>query len=187
MGRICFLQINKIKCKAGDTNLGVFRTLMVSKARKLNQIIREWIQIEKKGGVWRLRYTVFQCLDDGLLGRKYKRDWDVTFRDEEGKWVVSWKPSEECVAVRWTDGLCEMVVKRKEIEDRGITTVFSNMEAVGELSIQWRGWGESLIWIVSKENKKRVIKSKKYRQGEEEFCSKRKWGPCWKQRWIKDF
>ena len=27
--------------EAGDTNLGVFRTLVVSKARKLNQIIRE--------------------------------------------------------------------------------------------------------------------------------------------------
>lgn len=47
---------------------------------------------------------------------------------------MSWKPSEECVAMRWTDGLCEMVVKRKEIEDGGITTVFSNMEAVGDLS-----------------------------------------------------
>jgi len=29
-----------------------------------------------------------------------------------------------------------MVVKRKEIEDGGITTVFSNMETVGDLSIQ---------------------------------------------------
>ena len=40
---------------------------------------------------------------------------------------MSWKLSEECVAMMWTDGLCEMVVKRKEIEDEGITTVFSNM------------------------------------------------------------
>ena len=82
----------------------------------------------KKGGVvWRLRYIAFQCLDDGLVGRKHKGDWEGTFRDEEGKWVVSWKLSEECVAMMWTDGLCEMVVKRKEIEDGGITTVFSNM------------------------------------------------------------
>lgn len=32
------------------------------------------------------------------------------------------------------------------------------------------GWGKSLDQIVSKENKRRVIKSKKYRQGEEEFA-----------------
>lgn len=61
---------------------------------------------------------------------------------KENQASVSWKSSEECVSVSWTDGLCKMVVKKKQDEGGRITTVFSNMEIVGDLSISVKGWEE---------------------------------------------
>lgn len=85
MGKFYFLQINKIKYKAGDTNLGVFRTLMVSKPETKWDHKGVGHKIEKKGGFedWDIQFPMFRWWVGGE--KILKRDWDITFRDEEGK------------------------------------------------------------------------------------------------------